>query len=168
MDSIFKLEDNQFNLIENDLEAIPSSSSDSGLSSALSLSCEQQLSPLLPIEEDQAEVSNSDLSSPQNCMDFDSLGSPNQSMGSIDSPIRSVVSSNIGSPVTDVNEEMEFEPTLVAVVNPNNTVPESTPIVTADQQPTVNIGKNIRYFFDHPIRFCLKTAIKHIIEQKII
>lgn len=146
LDSIFKLEDNQFNLMENDLEAIPSSSSDSGLSSALSLSCEQQLSPLLPIEEDQVEISNSDLSSPQNFMDFDSLGSPNQSMGSVDSPIRSVVSSNIGSPVTDVNEEMDFEPTLVAVVNPNNTVPDPTPPSATEQQqqPTINMETLIK------------------------
>lgn len=143
LDSIFKLEDNQFNLIENDLEAIPSSSSDSGLSSALSLSCEQQLSPLLPIEEDQVEVSNSDLSSPQNFMDFDSLGSPNQSMGSTDSPIRSVVSSNIGSPATDVNEEMDFEPTLVAVVNPNNTIPDPAATLTTEQ-PTINMETLIK------------------------
>ncbi|XP_014601282.1 PREDICTED: cyclic AMP response element-binding protein A-like [Polistes canadensis] len=144
LESIFKLEDSQFNLIENNLDVTPSSSSDSGLSSALSLSCEQQLSPVLPIEEDQIEISNSDSCSPQNFMDFDSLGSPNQSMGSIDSPIRSVVSSNIGSPVTDVNEEVDFEPTLVAVVNPNNTVPDSTTVITTDQQPTVNIETLIK------------------------
>ncbi|KZC08658.1 PREDICTED: cyclic AMP response element-binding protein A-like [Dufourea novaeangliae] len=134
LDSIFKLEDNQFSLIDNDLDAIPSSSSDSGLSSALSLSCEQQLSPLLPIEEDQVEISNSEMSSPQNFMDFDSLDSPNQSIGSEDSQIRSVVSSNIGSPATDVTEEMDVEHTLVAVVNPNNTLPDAnTTIVTEPQ-----------------------------------
>lgn len=141
LDSIFKLEDNQFNLIDNDLDAIPSSSSDSGLSSALSLSCEQQLSPLLPIEEDQLEISNSELSSPQDVMDFDSLGSPIQSMASVDSPVRSVVSSNIGSPATDVAEEMDVEHTLVAVVNPTNTLADAnTTIVT--EQPVLDLGKN--------------------------
>ncbi|PBC29249.1 uncharacterized protein LOC107998728 [Apis cerana] len=140
LDSIFKLEDNQFDLIDNDLDAIPSSSSDSGLSSALSLSCEQQLSPLLPIEEDQMEMSNSEMSSPQNIMDFDSLGSPNQSMASIDSPVRSVVSSNIGSPAMDVAEEMDVEHTLVAVVNPTNTVVDAnTTIVT--EQPVIDLEK---------------------------
>ncbi|KAK1124238.1 hypothetical protein K0M31_006614 [Melipona bicolor] len=139
LDSIFKLEDNQFNLINNDLDAIPSSSSDSGLSSALSLSCEQQLSPLLPIEEDQLEISNSEINSPQNVMDFDPLGSPNQSMASVDSPVRSVVSSNIGSPVTDVAEEMDVEHTLVAVVNPANTLADANTIVT--EQPVVDLEK---------------------------
>lgn len=139
LDSIFKLEDNQFNLMENDLETSPSSSSDSGLSSGLSLSCEQQLSPLLPIEEDQLEISNSELSSPQNFMDFDSMDSPNQSMGSVDSPVRSVVSSNIGSPVTDVAEEMDFEHTLVAVVNPNNTLADTTTATVVAEQPAIDL-----------------------------
>lgn len=134
LDSIFKLEDNQFNLIENDLEEIPSSSSDSGLSSALSLSCEQQLSPLLPIEEDQVEISNSDVNSPQNIMDFESLGSPNQSM---DSPIRS----NIGSPATDVGaEEMDVEQTLVTVVNPNDTFADANETILSEQ-PVVDLEK---------------------------
>ncbi|KAG7210496.1 hypothetical protein KM043_012017 [Ampulex compressa] len=141
LDSIFKLEDNQFNLMDNDIDTIPSSSSDSGLSSALSLSCEQQLSPLLPIEEDHLEVSNSELSSPQNFMDFDSLGSPNQSMGSVDSPVRSVVSSNIGSPATDVAEEMDFDHTLVAVVNPNNTLADANGATLAEQ-PRDELVKN--------------------------
>ncbi|KAF3422149.1 hypothetical protein E2986_11270 [Frieseomelitta varia] len=136
LDSIFKLEDNQFNLMDNDLDAIPSSSSDSGLSSALSLSCEQQLSPLLPIEEDQLEISNSEINSPQNVMEFEPLGSPNQSMASVDSPIRS----NIGSPVTDVAEEMDVEQTLVAVVNPANTLADAnTTIVT--EQPVADLEK---------------------------
>ncbi|KAI4503979.1 hypothetical protein M0802_001382 [Mischocyttarus mexicanus] len=145
LESIFKLEDNQFNLIENNLDSIPSSSSDSGLSSAPSFSLEQQLSPtFLPTEEDPIEISYSDSCSPENCMDVDPLESPNQSMISIDSPIRSIVSSNIGSPVTDVNEEIDFEPTLVAVVNPNDTVPDSTTILTTDQKPTVNIETLIK------------------------
>ncbi|CAK9801354.1 Cyclic AMP-responsive element-binding protein 3-like protein 4 [Anthophora plagiata] len=143
LDSIFKLEDNQFNLIVNDLDEIPSSSSDSGLSSALSLSCEQQLSPLLPIEEDQVEISNSEMSSPQNVMDFDSLGSPNQSMASVDSPVRSVVSSNIGSPATDVAEEMDVEQTLVAVVNPNNTLADANASIVT-QQPVVELEKTLK------------------------
>lgn len=141
LDSIFKLEDNQFNLIDNDLDAIPSSSSDSGLSSALSLSCEQQLSPLLPIEEDQVEISNSEVSSPQNIVDFESLGSPNQSMASVDSPVRSVVSSNIGSPATDIAEEMDVEHTFVAVVSPSNTLADSNATIIAEQ-PVVDLGKN--------------------------
>ncbi|XP_053982336.1 cyclic AMP response element-binding protein A-like [Hylaeus anthracinus] len=147
LDSIFKLEDHQFNLIENDLETIPSSSSDSGLSSALSLSCEQQLSPLLPIEEDQVEISNSEMSSPQNFMDFESLDSPNQSVGSVDSPVRSVVSSNVGSPVTDIPEEMDVEQTLVAVVNPNNTMADTAttiltehPVLDLDKLPKVRVA----------------------------
>ncbi|XP_066584576.1 cyclic AMP-responsive element-binding protein 3-like protein 1 [Prorops nasuta] len=125
-----------FNL-EMDLETIPSSSSDSGLSSALSLSCEQQLSPLPPIEEDKSENGHSHLDSPQNLMDFESIGSPNQSMGSMDSPARSVMSSNLGSPVADVTEDMEMEHTLVAVVNPKN-VTEATQNVTA-VRPTIDL-----------------------------
>ncbi|CAL7945532.1 unnamed protein product [Xylocopa violacea] len=139
LDSIFKLEDNQFNLIDNDLEAIPSSSSDSGLSSALSLSCEQQLSPLLPIEEDQAEISNSEMNSPQNIMDFESLGSPNQSMASVDSPVRSVVSSSIGSPSMDVPEETDTEQTFVAVVNPNNTFTDINNTTIVTEQPVIDL-----------------------------
>ncbi|XP_003702804.1 uncharacterized protein LOC100883027 isoform X1 [Megachile rotundata] len=140
LESIFKLEDNQFDLIENDLDTIPSSSSDSGLSSALSLSCEQQLSPLLPIEEDQIEMSNSESSSPQDVMDFDPLGSSNQSMISVDSPVRSIVGSNIGSPgCAEVAEEMDVEHTLVAVVNPNNTFTDGSLVVT--EQPVADIDK---------------------------
>lgn len=116
--------------MNDDLTAIPSSSSDSGLSSALSLSCEQQLSPLLPIEEDQLDLSNDNHNSSQTFMDFDSLGSPNDSVGSVDSPVRSVMSSNLGSPATDVTEEMEFEPTLISAVDPN--VAEGTIEMTAD------------------------------------
>lgn len=141
LDSIFKLEDNQFNLMQDDLETIPSSSSDSGLSSALSLSCEQQLSPLLPIEEDQVEISNSEISSPQNFMDFDPLGSPNQSTGSVDSPVRSVISSSMGSPATDVAEEMDVEHTFVAVVNPNNTLADVNATIVAEQ-PMVDLGNH--------------------------
>ena len=137
--------DNQFNLIEQntipeELETIPSSSSDSGLSSALSLSCEQQLSPLLPIEEDQNEFMNSCLSSPQDAMDFDYLDSPNQSIGSVDSPIRSAVSSNIGSPVPDSTEEMECEQTFLTIVNPQ--VTEDVTIgLTCDKKPVIDFGK---------------------------
>lgn len=141
LDSIFKLGDNQFDLIENDLDTIPSSSSDSGLSSALSLSCEQQLSPLLPIEEDQVEISNSGMNSPQNFVDSDSLDSPNQSMGSVDSPVRSVVSSNIGSPATDVAEEMDVEHTLVAVVNPNNTFNDVS-MTNIAESAIIDLGKD--------------------------
>lgn len=87
------------------------------------------------------------MSSPQNIMDFDSLGSPNQSMASIDSPVRSVVSSNIGSPSMDVAEEMDVEHTLVAVVNPTNTtvVDANTTIVT--EQPVIDLGKKLAGFF---------------------
>ncbi|XP_076751200.1 uncharacterized protein LOC143432201 [Xylocopa sonorina] len=141
LDSIFKLEDNQFNLIENDLEAIPSSSSDSGLSSALSLSCEQQLSPLLPIEEDQTEISNSEMNSPENIVDLESLGSPNQSVASMDSPVRSVVSSSIGSPTMDVPEETETEQTFVAVVNPNNTFADINNTTILTEQPVIDLDK---------------------------
>lgn len=92
------------------------------------------------------EMSNSEMSSPQNIMDFDSLGSPNQSMASIDSPVRSVVSSNIGSPAMDVAEEMDVEHTLVAVVNPTNTVVDAnTTIVT--EQPVIDLGKKLAGFF---------------------
>lgn len=81
------------------------------------------------------------MSSPQDVMDFDSLGSPIQSMASVDSPVRSVVSSNIGSPATDVAEEMDVEHTLVAVVNPTNTLADAnTTIVT--EQPVLDLGKN--------------------------
>ncbi|XP_015594688.1 cyclic AMP response element-binding protein A [Cephus cinctus] len=135
LDSIFKL-DNQFSLIDNnELEAIPSSSSDSGLSSALSLSCEQQLSPLLTIEEDQMEFAESEISSPQNFVDFDSLGSPNQSLTSMDSPVRSVFSSNMGSPIIEDNiDEMEFQPTVVGLVNTNE------PLVNQESQQHIKFN----------------------------
>lgn len=127
-------EDSQldFNLIGKDLEAVPSSSSDSGLSSILSLPYEQQLSPFLSRTDnnadEQIEISNSDLSSPQDYVDFEPAASP--SLGSVDSPVRSVMSSNIGSPATDVVEEMDYEQTLVAVVTPNNTMSNTNTIAT--------------------------------------
>lgn len=132
-------------LIEKDLEdTSPFSLSDSGLSSAQSLSYEQQLSPLLSIsnEDEQIEIINSNLNSPQDLMDFEPVASPIQSLGSVDSPVRSVMSSNVGSPATDVAEDMEYGQTLVAVVTPNNTMPSAnanTTIVT--EQPAVEIGK---------------------------
>lgn len=140
--SILKMEEDTqlgFNLIDKDLETIQSSSSDSGLSSALSLSYEQQLSPFLSKvnEEEHIEISNSDLSSPQNFMDFEPAASP--SLASVDSPVRSVVSSNIGSPATDVTEEIDYEQTLVAVVTPNNTTPNGNTVVA--EQPIVDISK---------------------------
>ncbi|XP_020286116.1 uncharacterized protein LOC109855862 [Pseudomyrmex gracilis] len=139
--SILKMEEDTqlgFNLIDKDLETIQSSSSDSGLSSALSLSYEQQLSPFLSKvnEEEHIEISNSDLSSPQNFMDFEPAASP--SLASVDSPVRSVVSSNIGSPATDVTEEIDYEQTLVAVVTPNNTTPNGNTVVA--EQPIVDIS----------------------------
>ncbi|XP_011866872.1 PREDICTED: cyclic AMP response element-binding protein A-like [Vollenhovia emeryi] len=134
--SFLKLEEDphlDFNL--KDLETIASSSSDSGLSSALSLSYEQQLSPFLsrPDHNEEEELGNSDLNSPQNFMDLDPTP-PSPSLGSVDSPVRSVVSSNIGSPTTDVAEEMDCEQSLVAIVTPNNSL--STAIAT--EQPTVD------------------------------
>ncbi|XP_015125069.1 cyclic AMP-responsive element-binding protein 3-like protein 1 [Diachasma alloeum] len=195
--SIFNMDD-QFNLIDNDLETIPSSSSDSGLSSALSLSCEQQLSPLLPIDDDQVEIGNDSISSPPNYTEFDSLGSPNDSMGSIDSPVRSVMSSNLGSPGTDINEEMEFEPMLTvvdsgAVENPEMTMPviKQEPMADLDapltqqmikQEPTVTIrnagnGKrNIRQLIrvtpsgagNHPRSILLPVSLKDMKEVRAI
>lgn len=130
--SILKMEEDSqldFNLIGRDLETVPSSSSDSGLSSILSLSYEQQLSPFLSrVDKEEIEISNSDLSSPQDFVDFEPAASP--SLGSVDSPVRSVMSSNIGSPATDVVEEMDYEQTLVAVVTPNNTMPNTGTIAT--------------------------------------
>lgn len=142
------LNDNQFNLMDQDtmpedLDTIPSSSSDSGLSSALSLSCEQQLSPLLPIEEDQAEIINSCLSSPQNAMEFDYLDSPDQSIGSVDSPTRSVVSSDIGSPVTDTTEEMDCQQACLTLVNPQVTE-DATIESTIDQNPVIDFDGNVK------------------------
>lgn len=130
-------EDSQldFNLIGKDLETVPSSSSDSGLSSILSLPYEQQLSPFLSRTdnnaEEQIEISNSDLSSPQDYVDFEPAASP--SLGSVDSPVRSVMSSNIGSPATDVVEEMDYEQTLVAVVTPNNTMSNTNATIATEQ-----------------------------------
>uniref|UniRef100_A0A0C9RCM8 CREB3L4 protein n=1 Tax=Fopius arisanus TaxID=64838 RepID=A0A0C9RCM8_9HYME len=193
--SIFSLDD-QFNLIDNDLETIPSSSSDSGLSSALSLSCEQQLSPLLPIDDDQIEIGNDSISSPQNYGDFEPLGSPNDSMASIDSPVRSVMSSNLGSPATDITEEMEFEP-MVTVVdsgtveNTELTMPviKQEPMSESDaplkqmikQEPTVTIrnagGKrNIRQLIrvtpsgagNHPRSILLPVSLKDMKDVRAI
>lgn len=137
--------DDQFNLIDNDLETIPSSSSDSGLSSALSLSCEQQLSPLLPIEEDHVEMANDSadsINSPQDydALDFESLGSPNDSMGSIDSPVRSVMSSNLGSPATDITEEMDFEPKMMTMLDPSLMDDTELTMPVIKQEP---LGKNL-------------------------
>ena len=74
-------------------------------------------------------------------MDLEPLGSPNQSMASVDSPVRSVVSSNIGSPITDVAEEMDVEHTLVAVVNPVNTLADANTTIVAEQ-PVADLGMN--------------------------
>ncbi|EFN83508.1 cAMP-responsive element-binding protein 3-like protein 4 [Harpegnathos saltator] len=126
--TIMKLqEENPDFLIEKDLEdTSPFSLSDSGLSSTQSLSYEQQLSPLfIKNEDEQIEIVNSNLNSPQDLMDFEPVASPIQSLGSVDSPVRSVMSSNIGSPATDVAEEMDYGQTLVAVVTPNNTMPSA-------------------------------------------
>lgn len=140
--SILKMEEDplDFNLIGKDLETIASSSSDSGLSSALSPSYEQQLSPFLSRTDnnEEEEIGNSDLNSSQEFMDFEAAASP--SLGSVDSPIRSVMSSNIGSPTTDVAEEMDYEQSLVAIVTPNNTMPSLSTTV-ATEQPIVDIGK---------------------------
>ncbi|XP_011641557.1 probable basic-leucine zipper transcription factor J [Pogonomyrmex barbatus] len=135
--SILKMEEDSFdfNLIEKNLETIASSSSDSGLSSALSLSYEQQLSPILSRtdnnEEEEIEICNSNLNSPQDFIDFEPATSP--SLGSITSPVRSVMSSNIGSPITDATEEMDYEQTLVAVVTPNNTISNLNTTITTGQ-----------------------------------
>lgn len=139
-------EDSQldFNLIGKDLETVPSSSSDSGLSSILSLPYEQQLSPFLSRTDNNAEeieISNSDLGSPQEFVDFKPVTSP--SLGSVDSPVRSVVSSNIGSPATDMVEEMDYEQTLVAVVTPNNTIPNTG--TTATERAIFDAGKILLY-----------------------
>lgn len=141
--SILKLEEDpqfDFSLIGKDLETIASSSSDSGLSSALSPSYEQQLSPFLSRTDnnEEEEIGNSNLSSPQDFVDFEPAASP--SLGSVDSPVRSVMSSNIGSPTTDLAEEMDYEQSLVAIVTPNNTMPSLSTTV-ATEQPIVDIGK---------------------------
>lgn len=143
--SILKMEEDpqlDFDLIGKDLETSPSSSSDSGFSSTPSLSYEQQLSPLLSInnEEEQIEISNCDLSSPQDFMDFESASSPIQSLSSMDSPIRSVVSSTIDSPAPDVAEEMDYGQTLVAVVTPNNTISNES-VNVVNEKPAIGIGE---------------------------
>lgn len=140
-----------FNFIGKELKTSPSSSSDSGLSSALSLSYEQQLSPLLSNisnEEEQTEISDyPPLNSPHDLVDFESINSPIQSMASVDnSPVRSLMSSNISSPdiiITDdvAEEEMDCEQTLVAVVTPNNTISNSNDVIVTEQAPTTNIRK---------------------------
>lgn len=134
-----------FNLMENDVDALPSSSSDSGLSSALSLSCEQQLSPLLPME-DQLELSNDNQNSPQNFTDFQYLGSPNDSVGSFtaDSPVRSVMSSNVGSPGTDMTEEMDFESNYITAVDPNvveGSIESPVQLIKQEPQPVIEFSK---------------------------
>ncbi|XP_012542686.2 light-inducible protein CPRF2 [Monomorium pharaonis] len=142
--SILKMEEEDpldFSLIGKDLETIASSSSDSGLSSALSLSYEQQLSPFLSSRTDNNEEeeigNNSNLSSPQqDFMELEPAASP--SLASVDSPVRSVMSSNIGSPTNDVVEEMDYEQSLVAIVTPNNTMPCSDASIAAEQ-PVVDI-----------------------------
>lgn len=139
--SILKMEEDpnlDFNLIGKDLETIASSSSDSGLSSALSLSYEQQLSPFLSKADnnEEEEIINSDLNSSQDFVDFEAAASP--SLASVDSPVRSVMSSNIGSPIADMAEEMDYEQSLVAIVTPNNTTPSLNATI-ATEQPVVDI-----------------------------
>lgn len=126
--------------ISGDLETVPSSSSDSGLSSAFSLSCEQQLSPHLPMEEDQTGTINSCLNSPQNNAEFDYLDSPNESVDSVDSPDRSVVNSNFGSPIAEGTEEMDYQQTFVTIVNPQ-VVEDANTETMVEQNPVVNFGK---------------------------
>lgn len=86
----------------------------------------------------EMEISNSDLSSSQDFADLEQAVSP--SLGSVDSPIRSGMSSNVGSPATDAIEEMDCEQTLVAVVTPNNTTPNMNATV-ATEQPIFDISK---------------------------
>ncbi|CAG5101235.1 Similar to CREB3L4: Cyclic AMP-responsive element-binding protein 3-like protein 4 (Homo sapiens) [Cotesia congregata] len=140
---MLKLE-NPFNLMESDIEALPSSSSDSGLSSVLSLSCEQQLSPLLPIE-DHLELSDDNQNSSQNFTDFQYLGSPNDSVGSFtgDSPVRSVMSSNVGSPGTDITEEMDFESNYITAVDPNiveGSIESPVHLIKQESQPVIEFN----------------------------
>lgn len=142
------LNDDQFNFMDNDtisgdLEAVPSSSSDSGLSSAFSLSCEQQLSPHLPMEEDQTGIINSCLNSPQNTAEFDYLDSPNESVDSVGSPDRSVVSSNFGSPIPQSTEEMDCQQTFVTIVNPQ-AMEEASSETIVEQNPVVNFDSSAK------------------------
>ncbi|KAG8042136.1 hypothetical protein G9C98_000127 [Cotesia typhae] len=142
---MLKLE-NPFNLMESDIEAMPSSSSDSGLSSALSLSCEQQLSPLLPIE-DHLELSDDNQNSPQNFTDFQYLGSPNDSVGSFtgDSPVRSVMSSNVGSPGTDIAEEIDFESNYITAVDPNiveGSIESPVHLIKQESRPVIEFNSS--------------------------
>lgn len=146
--SFLKMEEDphlDFNLIGKDLETIASSSSDSGLSSALSLSYEQQLSPFLSRTDnnEEEEIGNCDLSSPQDFVDFEAATSP--SLGSVGSPVRSVMSSKIGSPTTDVaTEEMDYEQSLVTIVTPNSTMPSLNATIEMEQ-PVVDIGKILSF-----------------------
>jgi len=163
--SILKMEEDphlDFNLIGKDLETIASSSSDSGLSSALSLSYEQQLSPFLSKTDnnEEEEIGNSDLSSRQDFMDFEAAASP--SLGSVDSPVRSVMSSNIGSPITDMAEEMDYEQSLVAIVTPNNTI-SSLSTTIATEQPIVDIGKTL----SHSRKSTCNNMIKKVREMSL-
>lgn len=126
-----------FNLIGKDHEMIASSPSDSGLSSALSLSYEQELSPLLSINEEEHIEINADSNSSQNFVDFESADSPIQTLGSVDSPVRSGMSSDISSPAAEeVAEEVDYGQTLVAVVTPNNTMPNVNATI-ATEQPVI-------------------------------
>ncbi|KAL0123815.1 hypothetical protein PUN28_005976 [Cardiocondyla obscurior] len=137
--SILKMEDSNLDLgfIGKDLETIASSSSDSGLSSALSLSYEQQLSPFLSRTDnnEEEEIGTSDQNNPE-FGELEFAASP--SVGSVDSPVRSVMSSNVGSPTTDVTEEIDYDQSLVAIVTPNNTMPGLN-ATTVTEEPVVDI-----------------------------
>lgn len=131
------------NFLDNDSPP----SSDSGLSSALSLSGEQQLSPFLHFEDDPTDLN--DKVSPKDIVDFESFGSPNESFNSIDSPNRSTISSCMGSPETDATEEMDFETSLMPIVDSITTTETSgeikMPIIK--QEPSIEFGKNNKYIF---------------------
>ena len=91
--------DNHFNLNEMDMRA--TSPSDVGIGSTKSLSSEDQLSPFLPMEEEQEDITNSCV---QSVTDVDSVNSSNESIESEGSPLWSNLNYDDYSPtMTDVN-----------------------------------------------------------------
>ncbi|KAF7990053.1 hypothetical protein HCN44_008996 [Aphidius gifuensis] len=119
---------------DNDLASPPSS--DSGLSSALSLTGEEHMSPLLTFDDDANELNDKKFN-PDDLIRYEPFYPSNESFDSNDSPIRSVMSSSMGSPETgDVIEDMDFEPNMV-------TIPEQTDIESSMDIPYASIKQEI-------------------------
>lgn len=128
---------------DNNLASPPSS--DSGLSSALSLTGEEHMSPLLTFNDDANELNDKAFNADA-LIRYEPFYPSNESFDSNDSPIRSVMSSSMGSPeADDVIEDMDFEPNMVTIpeqTDINSLIDNQYPSIKQEIVSPINIGKN--------------------------